>query len=307
MDVDQFILESVSFTRATLAGKWSRWLIFVLLGLPWLLLTSLVDSRKIIEGTVIHWNLIPWEEAGLLILAGLLCNFFLSGYIVRLLKGDHVPPEFDNWPLLCLDGMKIHIIPLVWLLVPLVLAFVEFTLASGKMMSGSPTEANLGQFLIIVLVIVQIVIVLYAVTYAIIGAIRFARTGSVREAFSLWAIRANLTRIGMVNYYIGVGVIAFVWLVFSAALHYLALVPYAGPFMALGLGPFLNVFCIRFMAHFCDEENLPGRDGSVPPRASLRSLIPELISWFVVLLVLFVLCFTPLALVAASVGKVFLH
>jgi hypothetical protein len=303
MDVDRFILESAAFTRATFATRWSRWLVFVLLGLPWLFLTSLVDNLNVIEGKVIHWNLIPWEEAGLLIIAGILCNFLLSGYIVRLLRGNSAPPEFDNWLLLCLDGMKLHTIPLVWLLVPLVLAWVEYTIASGGMMSGTPAGTTLGSILIIVLVVIQLIIVIFAVTYAIIGTIRFARSGSVGEAFALRAIKANLDRIGLVNYYIGVGVIAFVWLVFTTALHYLTLIPYAGPFMAIGLGPFLNVFCIRFVAHFCDEEtvSLP-----VTARDPLVATVPDLIVWFIVLVVLFVLCFTPLALVAASVSQVFL-
>lgn len=303
MDVDRFILESAAFTRATFATRWSRWLVFVLLGLPWLFLTSLIDSQKIIEGTVIHWNLIPWEGAGLMIIAGILCNFLLSGYIVRLLRGNPAPPEFNNWTLLWLDGMKLHVIPLVWLLVPLVLAWVEYSIASGGMMSGTPAGTTLGSILIIILVVIQLAIVIFAVTYAIIGTIRFARSGSVGEAFALRAIKANLDRIGLVNYYIGVGVIAFVWLVFTTALHYLTLIPYAGPFMAIGLGPFLNVFCIRFVAHFCDEEtvSLP-----VTARDPLVATVPDLIVWFIVLVVLFILCFTPLALVAASVSQVFL-
>lgn len=96
MDAGQYIREAAAYTRATLVGKWSRWLIIVLLGLPWLVLRSLVESSKIIQGTTIHWNLIPWDEAGLLIITGLLCNFFLLGYFVRLMKGDRAPPEFVN-------------------------------------------------------------------------------------------------------------------------------------------------------------------------------------------------------------------
>jgi hypothetical protein len=75
MDVSRFVVESAAFTRETLLGKPSRWLIFILLGLPWMALSSRAESWKILEGTTIHWNLIPWQEAGLLIGAGVLCNF----------------------------------------------------------------------------------------------------------------------------------------------------------------------------------------------------------------------------------------
>jgi hypothetical protein len=313
MDVSHFVTESAAFTRATLTGKWSRWLTLILLGLPWMLLSSLSESRKIVEGTTIHWNLIPWQEAGLLVVAGILCNLFISGYIVRLLKGNPAPPEFVNWPQLCLDGIKVHVIPLVWMLVPSILALMEYTIASGGLLPGNPWGTSLGSILILALLVIQFVIVFIAVQYMIIGAIRYARTGSVREAFALLAIRATLSRIGIVNYFVALGIITFVWLVFSFGLHALSLIPYTGGIMALGLWPPLAVFCVRFMAHFCDEEMLPasgepGVAGDVLTSVRMypRGMIVEILAWLVIFTVLFVLCFTPLALVFGSVSGFFL-
>jgi hypothetical protein len=312
MDVSYFVTESVAFTRATLTGRGFRWLILVLLGLPWMLLSSLVESKKIIEGTIIHWSSIPWQEAGLLVGAGILCNFFISGYIVRLLQGDPVPPEFGNWPQLCLDGIKVHVIPLVWMLVPSILALIEYTIASGGLLPGNPWGTLLGSILILVILVIQIVILFIAVQYMIIGAIRYARTGSVREAFAVLAIRHTLSRIGIVNYFIALGIITFVWLVFSYGLHALSLVPYIGGILALGLWPPLAVFCVRFMAHSCDEDmspagSEPGVAGKIhtPARMSPRGMTVEILSWLVILAVLFMLCFTPLALVIGSVGGFF--
>lgn len=312
MDVSYFVTESAAFTRATLAGRWSRWLTLVLLGLPWMLLSSLAESRKIVEGTTIHWSSIPWQEAGLLVVAGILCNLFMSGYIVRLLKGDPIPPEFDNWPQLCLDGIKVHVIPLVWILVPSILAFMEYTTASGGLLPGTRWGTTLGSVLILILLVIQLVIVFIALQYMIIGAIRYARTGSVREAFAVLAIRQTLSRIGIVNYFVALGFITFVWLVFSYGLHALSLVPYIGGIMARGLWPPLAVFGVRFMAHSCDEEMLPARgepgiagEGLTPVRLSPRGMIVEFLSWLVILAVLFVVCFTPLAFVVGSVSGFF--
>jgi hypothetical protein len=310
MDVSGYVIESAAFTRATLAGRWSRWLVFVLLGLPWMALSSLSGSLKIVEGTTVHWNLIPWDEAWLLIALGLLCNFLIAGYVVRLLKGDPSPPEFDNGLLLCLDGMKVQTIPLVWILVPSVLAFIQYEVAGSELLSGRAWTANAATLLVLVLLIIQLVCLFIAVQYGILGAIRFARTGSVREAFSVMAIKATLDRIGLVNYFVGLGVIAFAWVVFNFALYLLALVPYAGPIMALCLGPFLTVFCVRFIAHFCDEDPAtaggePGLPGNLtaPASRSARAMIPEMLVWLVALVSLFVLCFTPLALVVGSIGR----
>jgi hypothetical protein len=312
MDVSHYVLESAAFTRSTLVGRWSRWLILVLLGLPWMLLSSLAGSWKILEGTTIHWNLIPWHEAGLLIATGLLCNFLITGYIVRLLEGTPVPPEFDRWPWLFLDGVKVHVIPLVWILVPSVLAFLQYLISSGQLLPAGEWGANPGIFVILVLLLIQLVILFIALQYVIIGAIRFARTGSVAEAFNVMAIRATVSRIGIVNYFVALGIIVFVGLLFSFGLRALSLVPYIGGILALGLWPPLIVFCVRFVAHFCDEEMAMAageadvaRGVRTPARVPALRMIPEILAWGVILTVLVVLCFTPLALVIGSITGFF--
>ncbi|GAB6286376.1 MAG: hypothetical protein STSR0009_25770 [Methanoregula sp.] len=179
-------------------------------------------------------------------------------------------------------------------------------------MPGNLWGTTLGFILILIILVIQLVILFIAVQYIIIGAIRYARTGSVREAFAVLAIRATLSRIGIVNYFVALGIITFVWLVFSVGLHVLSLVPYIGGIIALGLWPTMAVFCVRFMAHFCDEEFSPaGREPGVaggvymPVRMSARNMIVEILSWLFILAVLFVLCFTPLALVIGSVSGFF--
>jgi Protein of unknown function (DUF4013) len=306
MDISNFVRESAGYTRATLAGNGTRWLIIVLLGLPWMLLSTLAESSRILEGTTIHWSRIPWNEAGLLIVTGLLCNFLLSGYIVRLLRGDPLPPAFDHWSRLCLDGMKVNTIPLVWILVPSVLALLEYDISSGRLLPAGPWGATIGSILILILLVIQLVILFIAVQYGIIGAVRFARTGSVREAFVVLEIRKTLSRIGIVNYFVGLGVVTFVWMAFSFVLIQLSFVPFAGPIMALVPGPFLTVFCVRFIGHFTDEDfasagSAAGSSSPVPAGA----ILPELLVWLVLLAVLFILCFTPLALVMGSVTGYF--
>lgn len=312
MDVSHFVVESAAFTRATLAGRWSRWLILVLLGLPWMLLSALVESSRILEGTTIHWKLIPWDEAGLLICSGLICNLLITGYIVRLLEGAPVPPEFDRGTALFLDGIKVHVIPLVWILVPSVLAFIQYTISTGQLLPASEWGATPGTIVILVLLLIQLVILFIALQYVVIGAIRFARTGSVAEAFNVMAIKATVSRIGIVNYFVALGIIIFVGLLFSFGLHALSLVPYVGGILALGLWPPLVVFCVRFIAHFCDEEMVPaggdsGGAGALrsPARVPALRMIPEILAWCLIVGVLVVLCFTPLALIVGSVTGFF--
>lgn len=312
MDVSRFITESAAFTRLTLWKNPSRWLVFILLGLPWLALTSLLESRKILEGTTIHWNLIPWHEAGLLIGAGILCNLLVSGWVVRLLRDNPDPPEFDRPLQLCLDGIKVNTIPLVWMLVPSVLAFVEYSVAGSSTVSINLWQPDPATLIILVLLVLQIIFLFIAVQYGMIGAIRFARTGSVGEGLALLEIRKTIGRIGIVNYYVALGVVTIVWLLFSLALRGVALVPFAGPVISLCLSPVPTVYCFRFIAHFCDEERLSagkeeGVGGTVraPAPVSARALATEFLAWVLILSVLVVLCFTPMVLVFGYISRFF--
>lgn len=310
MDVSRYVTESAVFTHATLFGKPARWLVFILLGLPLTALTALLESRKILDKNIVRWDLIPWNEAGLLIALGVLCNLLVSGWIVRLLRDDPVPPEFDRPFQLCLDGMKFHVIPLVWMLVPSVLAFVQFSIAGGNTVFVTLWPPDPAGIVLLLLLAIQVVIVLYAVQYGFIGAVRFARTGSVREAFALLAIKRTFNRIGFVNYFIGIGVITLVWILFSLSLRGIAFLPVAGPIISLCLSPVPTVYCFRFIAHFCDEDRLPageerGKAADAPSAEPLtiREWIQEYAAWLLILAVLVVLCFTPIALIAASLVR----
>ncbi len=312
MDVNHFLRESAAFTRATLFGRWSRWLILILLALPWLALSSLAGSLDLIEGTRIRWTLMPWGEAGGLILAGLLCYFLISGYVVRLLKGDAAPPEFDHGLSLCLDGIKVHVIPLVWIIVPSVLAYIQYLVAEGGILPGLLKGTTSGLIVILLLLAIQLLILFIAVQYVIVGAIRFARTGYVREAFNVLAIKGTMSRIGILNYFIALAVVTLVGLLYSYGLHAVSFVPYIGGIIALGLWPPMIVFTVRFMAHFCDEDMAPGGRATVMDRGAralsrVTSLgrIPEILAWLVILAVLVVLSCTPMVLVVGSVSGFF--
>ncbi|MDD1690802.1 MAG: DUF4013 domain-containing protein [Methanoregula sp.] len=312
MDISHFLGESASFTRATLAGSRTRWLILVLLALPWLALSSLAGSLDLIEGTRIHWARMPWNEAGILIALGLLCYFLISGYVVRLLKGDASPPEFDNWLLLCLDGIKVHTIPLVWIIVPSVLAYIQYLVAEGGILPGLLKETTAGLIVILLLLGIQLLILFIAAQYVVVGAIRFARTGYVREAFDVMAIKGTMDRVGIVRYFIALAVVTIVGLLYSLGLQAVSYVPSIGGILALGLWPPMIVFTVRFMAHFCDEDMAPGGRATVMDRGARAlsrvaaiGMIPEILAWLFILAVLVVLSCTPMVLVIGAVSGLF--
>jgi hypothetical protein len=295
MDVDRYVTESAAFTRDALIGRPSLLTILILLAAPPLLLVPLLASRGVYDGTVIHWALVPWHEAGVLVAAALFCGLVLAGYLVRLLEGDPAPPAFGRLSRLLLDGLKSCTIPLVWAVVPVILACTEFLLVAAGYLSGTP-----GRVLVLLLALLELLVVLYALQYAVIGLVRFARTGRVREAFALGSIRQTYGRIGWVNYYVGLGVLLVVPLTATPLLHLLLTIPVLGIPLALAVVPFLLVFSARFLGHFCDDDPLPAPPVS-PSRTRSLQLV-EYLLWSGALALLLVLCFTPLVVLTTLLG-----
>lgn len=74
--------------------------------------------------------------------------FFLSGYTVRVLErtanGEEEPPIFDEWSALFVDGLKLIIISLGYLLVPMVIGGGLFVVAILGLSIGSEATTTLG-------------------------------------------------------------------------------------------------------------------------------------------------------------------
>jgi len=259
MNFSQVFSESVAFTRATLFGKWTRWLILILFALPWLVLHFVMDATKFMYGTTVRWDLVPWGQVVPLVLAGIVCSLFSSGYTVRLLRGGDTPPEFDNWATLALDGIRMDVILLAWMAPVVTLLLLHSMFFYGwPRITGlpglSPGLLNLNP----VLLIIEFAIFVIAFLYGIIGIIRFARTGSIREGFAISAIGSDIGRIGWGNYIVALVILAVIVFVFSIATRLLSLIPYAGPILPACLDPLLEVFRCRFISR------VYGSDQSVP-------------------------------------------
>lgn len=311
MDIGYYLRESAAFTKATLWDRPSRWLVFIVLGLPWSILLALAESSRIVEGMTVHWSLVPWREAGLLILAGAVCNLLVVGWIVRLLRNDPEPPGFDRPHLLLLDGIKASTIPLVWMVVPSALAFAGYLITGGGSATIDLLHPEPVEIVLLVLIALQALILFIAVQYVLIGTIRYARTGSVREGLAVLEIKKTLDRIGIINYFVALAVVILSWLLFSLVTREAAFLPVAGPVLSLALSPVPTVFCFRFMAHFCDEDRLPGSSAGAGgpvalkrPGLSARALVAEYAAWLPILAILVVLCFTPMVLIAERFWQV---
>jgi len=105
MDVSYYVLESAALPGNPFR-EWSRWLTIVLLGLPWMFPPRLRRAGRSLKARPFT-GIYSLEEAGLAEFSPAFSAISPSGYIVRLLKGVLSLRSSNNWPLLCLDGMKV--------------------------------------------------------------------------------------------------------------------------------------------------------------------------------------------------------
>lgn len=253
MDNGILVTESFSYMKETLTGKWTRWLIFIICGLPMALLPFVFDPNKMAKATGFSWDLIPWKEIAVLFIAAFLLSFILSGYLARIYRGATTPPEFDNWGPLYIDGIKIAVTGFLWL-IPVLLAFalaISFAIlgfSHDKTLSGT-----FGIGLVIVFLILAIVLAIIAILYSMMGIIRCARTGSIREGIRFTAITQTLRSIGWVNYVVALIVLFVIGIVFFVILSAISLIPYVGEIIQLIFIPVYTIFSARYMTRVYEQ------------------------------------------------------
>jgi hypothetical protein len=268
MDYGVLISESIDYTREALAGKWSRWLIFILCSLPVALIQFTFDPEKLRTAKPTDWqdilSLVPWPQIILLALAGFLLSFIVSGYLVRVYRGAPTPPEFDTWGSLYLDGIKLAIVDTLWC-IPLLIVFAAmialliFAFTSGR----DALFLMLGATL--VLLAVAVVLTIITILYSFLGSVRFARTGSIREGIRFTAITPVIRTIGWGTYIIALIFLVVIGLVFSVVTSMFGQIPFVGWLFALVLGPLFTVFGARFTSLIYDHGVTQVRDTETTP------------------------------------------
>lgn len=247
MDNGLIVTESFNYAKETLLGKWIRWVIFIICGLPMALFPFVFNPEKIANATTFSWDLIPWKEIAVLFLVAFLLSFILSGYLARIYRGATTPPEFDNWGPLYIDGIKIAVTGFLWF-IPMILAFVLMVafaivgFSSDSALSGAP-----GIGITIISLILMLVLAIIGVIYSMMGIIRCARTGSIREGIRFTAITETLRSIGWVNYFIALVVLFVIGIIFFVAISAISLIPYVGDIVQLVFIPFYTVFSARYI------------------------------------------------------------
>lgn len=132
---------------------------------------------------------------GLLVLFGVLLvpMFFVYGYLVEVLRGrfddETVPPEFDDWGDLLLDGFQAWAVGVIYLLIPLIVGGILVGGSVTAIATGGRTGSAVGLAGLLGGVGLTGVLSLVFGYVAVAGIINFAHEGDFGAAFDIGRLR----------------------------------------------------------------------------------------------------------------------
>ena len=223
MDFLRLLGESFGYAKDAIWGRWTRWL---------LLLISTI--------------LFP-----------LIC-----GYTVRVMSGAKPAPELAGWIGLFVDGIKLLVIMVIYAIPLWFLALVPFAAyfipGSATVTPGTGSETafgpEMGIFVLLALVVLVIVAAIVIGILSTFAAVRFSRTGRMREAFRIGALARHVGTIGWLNVFIALLVAG---IVISVVEFILLLIPILGAVLLFLLTPAFIIFAYRYIALLYESAPAP--------------------------------------------------
>jgi hypothetical protein len=220
--------------------------------------TMLSDSFDYTKEAIVG----KWMQWFLLVVATILLCLPLLGYTLKVYRGEKPAPEVSDWGTLFVDGIKYVIVSLVWA-IPLLILFVVLigaalwsfisinavSTAGSVVSSGNPAIVigTLGLYLLVVIIVGIITVI-----FSTIGIIRFARTGSMGEAFNFRAISATIGKIGWGSYILSLIVLFVAMIVVEIVITILGLIPVLGIIIQLLFVAPVMIFEARYLSQVYD-------------------------------------------------------
>jgi hypothetical protein len=208
----------------------------------------------------------------MLIIATIILTIPLMGYLMQICRGTKPAPEVGNWGKLFIDGIMLAIVAVIYMIPIFILTFLMFGAAIVGAIFEDPTAVMAGMAAAGILFLVYIIVAIIIGLIAPMAMIRFARSGSIGEAFNFNAIRAHIGKIGWINYIIAliildlvilvigipVGIILFVLLaltgILTVALSEIGFLlgGLISVIVVLALIPVITVFLARYITQIYD-------------------------------------------------------
>jgi hypothetical protein len=230
MDYGSIISRSLRYTKDALWGEWWRWVLLVIL--------SLIQTFTLF--------LVP----------------LYSGYLVRVLSGRRPAPDVNQWGRLFVDGWKLNIITLIYL-IPVILVLAVFggiaaiSAIAAKGLDNPDVWASAVAAAVTGIVIASILWIIISFI-SMLAVVRFAHTGRFFQAFSFGAIARHIGRIGWGAWILAVIILALIGLVYAVINGLIASIPILGWIINLFLGVAYGIFHARYLVEAYESVPAPG-------------------------------------------------
>jgi MFS family permease len=226
MEYDKMLGDSFEYASEAVWGKWKRWILLIV-------------------STIIF----P----------------LLFGYIMEIYRGTKPAPELEHWGKLFIDGLKLIVAWIIYMIPVIVVVLLfgglaVFSAIQQVTMSGNPDYFTSNPELIMPLIatflvglFIALVLALIIGIIATIGSIRMARKERFGEAFNFSGIFETIRTIGWGRYILALIVLFIVMMVFWFILAIIMAIPYIGWLIYLVLIPLLSIFQARYLAMVYNE------------------------------------------------------
>jgi len=194
-----------------------------------------------------------WNKWVMLIIATILLGLPLMGYVLKVLRGEKPAPEVEDWGTLFIDGIKFLIVYIIWMIPIMIVWAILIGVGFAGAMTGDETAAMAAVGTMMVGLLVVFILAIIIGLFAMIGAVRFARTGSIGEAFNFSAILATISKIGWVPYIIAIVVLGVCGIVFGIVVGILMVIPIIGWLIYLCLISPWAIFVARYVCQLYDS------------------------------------------------------
>ena len=193
-----------------------------------------------------------WMQWLLLVIATIILCIPLLGYSLKVFRGEKPAPEVTGWGTLFIDGIKYLIVSLIWAIPTLVIFFITIGAGILATVGQDPTEVMGAIMGMLFGFIVVAIVAILTMIFATIGIIRFARTGSMGEAFNFKEITATIGRIGWGSYIIALIVFIVVIIVIEIIISIIGMIPIIGPIIGFVLIAPVMLFESRYLCQVYD-------------------------------------------------------
>lgn len=212
--------KAFTYTKDGFLGEWKRWILLLIL----------------VFIQAITFYLVP----------------VFNGYLLRVAGSNDSAPDVNQWVKLFIDGWKVLIVELIYMLPVIILAVVFgfLALVPELMVIASGGTPNVQILLGMVLSLAIIFLVSIIITlFLFMGIIRLGQTGKLGEAFNFGAInKAISSGVGWLGY---IGYCILLWIIiviYGIVIGLLNVIPIVGLILALIITPLVAVFstsCMR--------------------------------------------------------------